>query len=243
MFENEIFSGLSAIPPVFVRIDGRAFHALTAGAGFEKPFDEGFMDIMSSVASSLVAESGLEPIFAYVFSDEINLYFGSLPFGGRVEKIDSVCASYAAGAFMAASGFKKPVSFDARIVFTTERDAAGYLEWRQKEAWRNHMNAYCQYALISEGMTGGQAARALKGMKSAAMHEMMFKRGVNLSKTPSWQRRGVIVRREQYIKKGYNPVEEKEVTALRSRVVVDPDPPLFHTEEGKKYVSGLIDGC
>ncbi|ADN36883.1 protein of unknown function DUF549 [Methanolacinia petrolearia DSM 11571] len=240
MFGNEIFSGLTAIPPVYVRLDGRAFHAMTREAGFKKPFDEDFMSVMSSVASSLISESGLEPVFAYVFSDEISLYFGNLPFGGRVEKIDSVCASYAAGAFMAVSGSKAPVSFDARIVFTTEADAPGYLEWRQREAWRNHINAYCQYALISEGMSSRKAADLLKGMKSADMHEMMYKRGVNLSKTPSWQRRGVIVRREQYTKTGYNPVEKKEVLTERSKVTIDDNPPLFHTEEGREYILGII---
>lgn len=240
MSGNEIFSGLTAVPPVFVRIDGRAFHALTSHEGFKKPFDEDFMGIMTSVASSLISESGLEPVFAYVFSDEINLYFKNLPFGGRVEKIDSVCASYAAGAFVAVSGFKTPASFDARIVFTTEAEAAGYLEWRQREAWRNHINAYCQYSLISEGMSSRKAADTLKGMKSADMHEMMFKRGVNLSKTPSWQRRGVIVRREAYIKTGYNPVEKKEVLTERSKVTIDDNPPLFHTEEGRDYICKII---
>lgn len=242
MFENEIFSGLSAIPPVVVRIDGRAFHSLTHDAGFKKPFDEDFMDLMAAVASSLVSESGLEPLFAYVFSDEINLYFRELPFGGRVEKIDSVCASYAAGTFVAISGFKKPVAFDARIVFTTEADVAGYLEWRQREAWRNHINAYCQYALISEGMSPRGAADALKGMKSPDMHEMMFERGVNLSKTPSWQRRGIIIRREEYTKTGYNPIEKKEVLTSRSTVTIDKNPPLFHTEEGKDYISKILIG-
>lgn len=237
---NEIFSSLSAVPPIFVRLDGRAFHALTAEEDFEKPFDEIFRDIMAGVASSLISESGLNPVFAYVFSDEINLYFKELPFSGRVEKIDSVCASYAAGTFVAASGLGRPVAFDARIIFASEDSLQDYLAWRQKEAWRNHINAYCQYALISEGMTGREAAEALKGMKSAEMHEMMFKRGVNLASTPSWQRRGVIVRRESYTKKGHNPIKKTTVIAERSRVAVDPDPPLFHTEEGKEYVRGLI---
>lgn len=240
MFENEIFKGLTAIPPIFVRIDGRAFHALTSGRGYEKPFDEEFMETMNSVASMLISDSGLEPVFAYTFSDEINLYFKNLPFGGRVEKIDSVCASCAAGAFVAVSGMKKPVSFDARIVFAPGTYVYEYLEWRQNEAWRNHINGYCQQTLISEGMNSRKAADALKGMKAADMHEMMFARGVNLSKTPSWQRRGIVVRRESFMKDGYNPVEEKEVLTRRSRVTTDYNPPLFHTDEGKAYISKII---
>ena len=64
-----------------------------------------------------------------------------LPFGGRVEKIDSIAASYAASAFSLLIDPKSPVSFDARIIQVTRELAAQYLINRQHEAWRNHMNA------------------------------------------------------------------------------------------------------
>ncbi|HNX17995.1 MAG TPA: tRNA(His) guanylyltransferase Thg1 family protein, partial [Methanoregula sp.] len=74
MENREIFSNLATIPPVFVRLDGRAFHGLTKKFGFAKPFDDRFNNAMVEVCRLLVGESGLSPVFAYTFSDEISLY-------------------------------------------------------------------------------------------------------------------------------------------------------------------------
>ena len=240
--EREIFSSLTAVPPVVVRLDGRAFHTLTAELRLEKPYDTRFNEAMCRVCEMIVGESGLEPDFAYTFSDEISIFFSTLPFNGRVEKIDSVAASYAAAAFGLTMGLSKPASFDSRIVMLSGEPSviAEYFSWRQKEAWRNHMNAYCQHALITEGMTPQKAAKALDGAKSAAMHEMMHERGINLSKTPPWQRRGTIIFREEYVKTGYNPVEKVEVQTPRRRIARDEDLPLFSEEEGVKYLQNLI---
>ena len=121
MEDREIFSNLATIPPVFVRLDGRAFHGLTKKLGFARPFDDRFSAAMEEVSRLLVGESGLSPVFAYTFSDEISLYFRELPFSGRVEKIDSVAASYAASALTLVLGIREPVAFDARIVLATRR--------------------------------------------------------------------------------------------------------------------------
>ena len=182
MENREIFSGITTIPPVFVRLDGRAFHRLTESLCLRKPFDDFFNKAMVAVCTSLVAESGLSPDFAFTFSDEISLYLTKLPFSGRVEKIDSVAASFAASALTIALGCIAPVSFDARVVQATPEFAIEYLINRQDEAWRNHINAYCQQALIAEGMNGREAASRLKGMPAKEMHEMMFARGVNLAR-------------------------------------------------------------
>ena len=147
---------------------------------------------MVEVCTALVGESGLTPVFAYTFSDEISLYLTELPFSGRVEKIDSVAASYAASALTLALDAKEPLAFDARVVQATPESAIEYMTNRQDEAWRNHLNAYCQQALIREGMDGTDAARTLKGKPAQDLHEMMHKRGTNLAKTPAWQRRGCL---------------------------------------------------
>ena len=93
MENREIFSAITTLPPVFVRLDGRAFHRLAENLALKKPFDDRFSDAMVRVCTALVADSGLCPDFAFTFSDEISLYFTQLPFNGRVEKIDSVSAS------------------------------------------------------------------------------------------------------------------------------------------------------
>ena len=40
------------------------------------------------------------------------------------------------------------------------------------------------------GYKPAEIAKKLKGLKAKEFHEMMFKQGVNLAKTPQWQGRG-----------------------------------------------------
>lgn len=240
--KNEIFSGLVTVSPFFVRIDGRSFHGLLNSLGMKKPFDKRFRDAMAVACKSLLDDSGLNPVFAYTFSDEINLYFRLPPFGGRVEKIDSVAASFTSSVLTDILKPRVPLAMDARVIPSPDFFVIDYLVDRQAEAWRNLMNSYCQHALIEDGKTPSQAAELLLGMKSAEMHEMMFERGVNLAKTPAWQRRGVMVFRKEYEKKGYNPVEEKEVSVIRRRAESETELPLFSAEEGRRYISLLAFG-
>lgn len=240
MENRELFAAITTVPPAFVRLDGRAFHRLAKTLRFVKPFDERFSDAMAVISRHLVADSGLSPTFAYAFSDEISLYLQKVPFSGRVEKIDSVAASYAASALTLALDCSLPVSFDARVIPATPEFALEYLVNRQDEAWRNHINAYCQQALIAEGMKPRQAAVKLRGMPSKELHDLMHDRGVNLAKTPAWQRRGVMVYRKEVMKEGYNPVRDEKVTTRRSAVVIDRDLPLFTSPEGQDFLKKLL---
>lgn len=237
---REIFSTLAAIPPFWVRLDGRAFHSLTAHLSLERPFDLRFSEAMAVTASALVGGSGLSPCFAYTFSDEISLYFTNLPFRGRVEKIDSVAASYAASALTLALGVTSPLAFDARVVFATPVSAREYLIGRQQEAWRNHINAYCQHALISEGLSSREAASRLKGLPGKDLHDLMHRRGVNLTETPAWHRRGLMARTADVTVSGYNPIKKEEVTTVRHRVIIDRDLPLFSSPEGEGFLSSVL---
>ncbi len=240
MENREIFSNITIIPPVFVRLDGRAFHRLAENLALKKPFDDAFSDAMIGVCKTLVADSGLCPEFAFTFSDEISLYFIQLPFGGRVEKIDSVAASFAASSLTLALGVTTPLSFDARVIPATPAYAMEYLANRQNEAWRNHLNGYCQQALIADGISAKKAADRLKGLPAKELHEMMHQRGFNLATTPSWQRRGVLVYKKLTEKEGFNPITQQTVVAERSAVTVERDLPLFTSPEGKEFLEKLI---
>lgn len=242
MKRREIYSELRTIAPCFIRLDGRSFHFVADVLGLEKPFDEGFSLAMEHVTSLLLRESGLSPEFAYTFSDEINLFFIKLPFYGRVEKLDSVAASYTSSALTLALGVQAPLSFDARVVPVDVGSAIEYLIWRQKEAWRNHNNAYCQWALAQDGHPPAKVQEMLQGMNTAAMHEIMHSRGVNLAETPGWQRRGRVVYRSPHEHPGYNPESGEEVITERIRIVSDRNPPLFTTQEGRELLSRLISG-
>jgi len=242
MENREIFSAITAIPPVFVRLDGRAFHRLADCLGLEKPFDEFFHKAMVTACTSLVAESGLNPDLAYTFSDEISLYFAKLPFSGRVEKLDSVSASFAASSFTLALGGTTLVSFDARVIPATPEYAIEYLTHRQAEAWRNHINAYCQQALVEEGMDMRKAAEHLRGLQSKDLHDMMHVRGFNLATTPAWQRRGTLVYKKLTEKEGFNPITKETVIAERSAVTTESELPLFTAPEGQDFLKRALNG-
>ena len=242
MENRELFASITTVPPFMVRLDGRAFHRLAHMLGLVKPFDVRFSHAMAAVCRCLLADSGLAPEFAFTFSDEISLYFPKIPFSGRVEKIDSVAASFAASALTLALECAEPIAFDARVIPVTPEYTIEYLVNRQDEAWRNHVNAYCQQALISDGMKPRQAAAKLKGMPSQQLHEMMHARGVNLAKTPAWQRRGVLVYKKTSEKEGFNPLTKEKVKAMRSSVTVDNNLPIFTSPDGQKILKKLV-GC
>ncbi|MFA4860402.1 tRNA(His) guanylyltransferase Thg1 family protein [Methanoregula sp.] len=240
MENREIFAAITTLPPVFVRLDGRTFHRLTECLGLEKPFDEFFHKSMVMACTSLVAESGLNPDFAYTFSDEISLYFSRLPFGGRVEKIDSVSASYAASSLTLAFGGTTLLSLDARVIPATPEFALEYMINRQSEAWRNHINAYCQQALIEEGKSPKEVAEQLRGLPAKDLHEMMHVRGFNLAETPAWQRRGTLVYKKSMEKEGFNPVTRETVVVERSAVTSEGDLPLFTSPEGREFIKKIL---
>jgi tRNA(His) 5'-end guanylyltransferase len=240
MKSREIFSNLLSVPPIFVRIDGRGFHGIADEWGLERPFDGHFARAMARVSERLIASSGLSPDFAYTFSDEISLYFSHTPYSGRVEKIDSVTASYAASALTLEMSSPFPVAFDARIIQVSPALAVRYLIDRQAEAWRNHINAYCHHTLVTEGKSPHEAAQMLKGLSASKMHEMMFSRGTNLARTPAWQRRGILVYKTAKEIEGFNPLESRVVRTLRTSVQCVREPPVFSSPEGRSFLTGLI---
>jgi tRNA(His) guanylyltransferase len=237
---KEVFSGIRVPPPVIMRMDGRNFKESLAKLGFRRPYDEAFARGMVTAARSLLADSGLGPEWAFVFSDEVNVLFEELPFDGRVEKLDSVVASYLSSALTLNLKQDTPLAFDARVIPVHREEIADYLIGRQSEAWRNHMQSYGFYTLVAEGMGEREAAAKMKGMKFEDIHEMMWQRGVNLNETPGWQRKGVFIYRKKYEKEGYNPVTGENVIVERMEIVEDWDPPVFGSDEGKAFLRSLL---
>ena len=242
-FENcEIYADLRAIPPVIIRVDGRGFKNLLQRHGFEKPFDHRFASAMAGAAESLAHQSGLHPVIAYTFSDEINILLTDqvLPFNGRIEKLVSVISSHITSVITMSLDIS-PIAFDGRAIPLHPHQITGYLIWRQSEAWRNCINSYGHYTLRSTGLSGRDAASRMLGMRSCDIHEMLFRHGINLDKVPAWHRRGVMVHRDEYAKCGYDPVRGVEVTANRRKIVQNWDLPIFASEDGAELIQRLVD--
>lgn len=240
MKDREIYAEMRCIPPVVVRADGRNFKNILRDLGFGKPYDQTFARAMADTAELFIKKSGLSPLFAYTFSDEVSFLFMELPFEGRVEKMDSVTASFLGSALTINLQFEKPVAFDSRIVVLQKDEIPVYFHWRQLEAWRNFVAAWGYYTLLNEGISKIEASKYLRGKKEWEIHEMLFEKGINLAKIPAWQRRGVIISKEEYEISGFNPVLDKETKSLRRRVIQNWEIPNFKSEEGMEFLQKLI---
>jgi len=213
-----IFSELRVRSPFFVRADGRGFGRMLRD--FSKPYDLVFARSIVSAAKTFMESSGLAPILAYTFSDEVNLLFLDEPFRGRLEKLDSVTASYISSSLSISLG--RVVSMDARVIPVCREEILSYLQESQAEAWRNHVFSYGFYALVDEGKSHADAMESLRNMRESDIHEMLFQRGVNLARTPAWERRGVMIYRSS------------------SGIIEDWDLPLFTTEDGRRLLEEIL---
>ena len=216
----EIYSNLKARTPLVARADGRGFKKILECR--KKPYDMDFARSMIDATVKIFEDSGLTPSLAFTFSDEISLIFLEAPFSGRVEKIDSVIAGLLSGALSMALG--RVVSMDCRVVSVCRAEIVEYLVDRQDETWRNHVFSYGFYMLLKDGLTNTQAMDQLRNMREFEIHELVFRKGVNLAKTPAWERRGMLVYR------------------TGGELVQNWDLPLFKSEEGQRLIDQLIVG-
>ena len=231
MKEYEVYSSLK-VPKnskIIVRLDGRSFHQLARDLNLVKPYDENFYKVIANVCNDLFKE--FSPLFIYAFSDEISLIFDYIPFDGRVEKINSVMASFAAASFVINYDveFKKPPAFDSRIIPINDGDVLKYFKWRQDESWRNCVNAYGIHCLKSK-YPNNQANDKLNGMSLSDVHELLFENGINLNDVETYKKRGIGVYRKNKKVVGFNKKENKEQISYRSYAYIDWEIPIF-TEE------------
>ena len=69
--------------------------------------------------------------------------------------------------------------------------------------------------LRKNGETGENAAVRLEKQSVTFKNELLFQNGINFNELSAWQRRGTGLYWEKYDKPGYNPIEGKEVVAVR----------------------------
>lgn len=226
MRDLECFRGLRLLPGVWtvLRLDGRGFSRFTEGR-FDKPFDRAFRDLMVRTARILLAE--LQGLYAYTMSDEISLL---LPkawdlFDRRLEKAVSVSAGIASAAFTRAAG--EAAHFDSRAWLGGEvSSVVEYFSWRQGEAAGNARHSWCYWILRRAGRSVREATEMLKERPAAFQNELLFRHGINFNDLPLWQRRGVGLYREAYVKPGYDPRQGKTTVAARRRFKVDLELPM-----------------
>ena len=213
------------------RIDGRSFSRLTKEiCDFEAPFDERFKDMMVKTVKQLM-DCGFRVIYGYTESDEISLLFhrDENAFGRKVRKYNSILAGMASATFSLELG--QPVAFDCRVVPLPNRELVeDYFLWRQEDAHRNALNSHCYWMLRKEGKSVQEATAMLEGKSVSFKNELLFSRGINFDKLPSWQKRGIGIYWHDFEKIGYNPIKNTEEKSVRRELKVD-----MELELGEKY--------
>lgn len=221
------------------RLDGRAFTRLTKEiCKFEAPFDIRFRDYMVETVKYLM-NCGFRIVYGFTESDEISLLFhpDDNTFGRKVRKINTTLSGEASAAFSLAMG--RVATFDCRVVpLPNIERVCDYFMWRQEDAHRNSLNAYCYWTLRKEGMGKAEATMQLEGKSSAFKNELLFQRGINFNDIPSWQKRGIGVYYRNTLKEGFNPVTNESVNTERRRLCADYE--LRLGEEYAEWVCGLI---
>lgn len=232
-----------ALPGVYLvaRIDGRGFTRLTKEVmAYERPFDERFRDAMVATVEHLM-NAGFQASFGYTQSDEISLLFGrdATAFGRSSRKWTSVLAGEASGAFSVAIG--RPAAFDCRIIeLPDEHLVVDYFRWRNEDAHRNALNAWCYWKLREAGEDVAGATGKLEGMSVAEKNELLFRHGINFNDLPLWQRRGVGIVWEDFEKPAHNPRTGEIVAARRRRLRTVMDLPM--RDEYSRFIAALLPG-
>lgn len=223
---------LCVLPEMYMvaRIDGRNFTRLTKETHkFEAPFDARFRDMMLETVQHLM-NCGFHVIFGYTESDEISLLFhpAENTFGRKTRKYNSVLAGEASAKFSLLLG--DIACFDCRICeLPTVGLVIDYFRWRNEDAHRNALNAYCYWKLREEGKDARKATQMIEGLSIADKNELLFQRGINFNNVPNWQKRGVGLYWENYTKEGINPKTQEINTAHRRRIKVEQDLPMKET--------------
>ena len=221
------------------RLDGNRFTRLTKEiCHFEAPFDIRFRDMMVETVKALM-NYGFRIIYGYTESDEISLLFhpDENTFGRKVRKYNSILSGVASAAFSINLG--QQAIFDCRMVpLPTLERVLDYFQWRQEDAHRNSLNSHCYWMLRKQGKSVADATKMLEGQSVAYKNELLFQNGINFDKLPSWQKRGMGVYWETYMKREFNPVSGME--ELTERRILKVDDELSLRDEYSEFISYFL---
>ena len=229
--------------PIIGRLDGVAFHTLVKNLKLERPFDEGFADLMVNAAKELASRvQGC--LLAYTQSDEISFIIrtdqseDTTPwFDNRIQKITSVSASIVGGYFnkRIQLPLDSPVAaFDCRVYSVPDLvEVTNYFIWRQNDCTKNSISSAAYYELCK--IHGRETAqKMLYGLHQAERQELLFQNGINWNDYAPEFKRGFVVSRNEV------EVKSEHGSAIRKPWTCEPAP-IFSSEEGRKWIFDMID--
>ena len=224
--EREIFSKIRYSNSfLVVRCDGRNFKKLSKILDLV-PFDERFRRAFLGTVINFMKTSGFDTRLAFFASDEISYFIANIPYMGRIEKIDSIIASYTSSIFSLKiyETFKKAISvaFDSRIVdLRNLEDVTSYLIWRQNDAFRNFLNKMAQVIFLEKGYSPRSVCKILEGLKANELINIINKNKGDIKTFPNWQKYGDLVYLKPFQKKAIDKILGKEVTVKRHRITIE----------------------
>lgn len=232
----------NVLPNLFMvaRLDGRNFTRLTKETHhFEAPFDERFRGYMVETVKHLM-DCGFRIVYGYTESDEISLFFHpkEATFSRKLRKYNSILAGEASAKLSLLLG--DIACMDCRISqLPRMEDIVDYFRWRHEDALRNSLSAHCYWVLRKQGDSAAKATAQIKGLSTSQKNELLFKQGINFNEVPNWQKRGIGIYWEEYVKKGWNPVLKKEETSKRKRLKVDDELPM--KDEYNLFIQEIVE--
>lgn len=134
----------SGYPFMYARIDGKGFSKFTKK--MERPFSRDLMNNLDRSALFLAEEVNAYGL--YLQSDEISIFWKHTGnpnfeyyFGGKVSKINSICASIFTAHFNRTFVSANLAFFDCRVMaIDSEEMLKKILKWRQIDCWKNAIN-------------------------------------------------------------------------------------------------------
>ena len=218
--------------PVIIRLDGNNFHNWTKG--LNRPFDEGFVNLMIDTTKHLVHETNA--VVGYTQSDEITLILYSdnrksaIYHEGKKQKILSkltgVCVNYfndSRSKYL--PNHNKLANFDCRIYQApTLNDATLQLLWREIDATRNSILS------LSQSLFNHNNVMNLN--TSELQDKMMLEKGVNWDKLPAHLKRGTYIKRFIECK----AISKEELESLPEKHNARKNPDLLITRHVIKQI-------
>lgn len=131
-------------------------------------------------------------------------------------------------------------SFDCRLSELPNKQLViDYFRWRNEDAHRNALNAYCYWKLRQDNYSKGEATKRIEKISTADKNELLFTYGINFNNIPNWQKRGIGLYWENATKEGYNPKKGEVVNVIRRQLKVEYELPM--KDEYDKFIMTIID--
>jgi tRNA(His) guanylyltransferase len=158
-------------------------------------------------------------------------------FGRKLRKFNSTLAAEASARFSLLLG--GVATFDCRISQLPSVDlVVDYFRWRNEDAARNALNAYCYWTLRKRGLDKKTATDRMFGLSDSRKNELLFELGINFNSVPNWQKRGIGLTWEDDERPARNPTTGEEMLSRTRGIRKHFDLPM--RDQYSRFIQKLL---